>query len=137
MSSHKVPGLNVQWPWSKHIVEGKKTIETRTYPIPASYIDVDLALIQTPGPEGKKNGILNAEIVAIIRLKSCFKYKNENTWRKDLNRHLVKPSSKQFNWSKDKEKWGWEIELVKVFDYSIKAPKKKGILFTLECEIPK
>lgn len=115
-------GLNIQWPISNLIISGKKTIETRTYPIPQKYLNKELAMVETPGKMGK----FKARVIAIIKITDCFKYKNKSQFYKDIHRHHVTPDS---HWAwEDKPKWGWEIEIVRSISPSILC-KTKGIIY--------
>jgi hypothetical protein len=122
-------GINIQWPISETILNGRKTIETRTYPLPQKYLNKELLLIETPGSEGK----FKARIIAIIVFTDCFEYKNKNEFYKQKNLHLVTPDSK-WAWS-NKVKFGWKLKLVKKFNKPIKAPLRKGIKFTNNIQI--
>src|SRR4051812_17550560 len=105
-------GINIQWPISSRILDGTKTIETRTYPIPLKYIGKDLLIIETPGKEGK----FKARIVGLVRFSGSFKYSSREHFAADHGRHLVSRDSPWF-W-KGKAKWGWEIVSVKRFPHS-------------------
>ncbi len=117
-------GINIQWPISELIASGKKTIETRTYPIPNKYLDKHILLIETPGKEGK----FKARITAIIKFTECFLYKNKTTFYKDYKKHHVAKES-PWAWT-DKPKYGWEVEVIKVFSSPKKLSKRNGIRFT-------
>ena len=133
-----MPGLNIQWPWSELLLSGRKSIETRTYPLPKKYEGVELAVIETPGPKGKKEaGINKARITGTIIFGASFQYKSENEWRKDAKRHLVNPDDIQYSWTKtDNIVWGWTVEKVTRLKSHEAAPKKRGIIFASICEIP-
>lgn len=119
-----LPGINIQYPISQKILSGEKTVETRTYPIPASYVNRDLFLVETPGTEGK----FKARVVAIISFGESFPYKSKSEFRADHHRHLVEPGSK-WDWDK-KQKWGWPITKVKPLRYQKAFKGAKGIKFT-------
>ncbi|MBK7844120.1 MAG: hypothetical protein IPJ71_10565 [Bdellovibrionales bacterium] len=125
----KYTGINIQWPISELILSGKKSIETRTYPIPPDYIGKELALIETPGKSGK----FKARIVGIITFSDCFKYSNKAEFYNDSPKHFVTPNSK-WAWL-DKAKWGWRIDRV----VPLQAPKpylgRKGIVFTKNIKV--
>ena len=124
MTSKTYIGINIQYPISTLIVEGKKTIETRTYPIPANYVNKEMALIETPGKSGK----FKARIIAIIKFTDCFQYKNKKEFYSQTDKHCVTRNS---IWSWDEgEKWGWAVEVLKTFAPPILPPKKRGIKFT-------
>lgn len=124
MANKTYPGINIQWPISQEIANGSKVIETRTYPIPEKYINKEMFLIETPG----KNSAIKARITAIIKFVSCKEYKNKKEFDKDFSKHLVSKGSEWY-W-KDKNKWGWEVEVIKVFSPPLLAPTKKGIRYT-------
>lgn len=124
------PAINIQHPISQEIVLGRKTVETRTYPVPPKYLGKEMILVETPG----SNGLFAARAVALIRFKRSYKYASKKAFYLDYDRHLV---SKESIWAwKDKAKWGWEVELIKVFSKPIKIRKRRGIVFTASLELP-
>lgn len=120
-----LPGINIQYPWSQLLLSGKKTVETRFYPIPKKYTNVPLALIETPG----KSGNFQARVVGIIRFERCYKYESERAFRSDESRHLLKNGA-DFDWETGKEKWAWCVLEVKSLPTAIPAPKRRGIIWT-------
>lgn len=126
----KIPGINIQWPISEMIIDGEKTIETRKYAIPDKYIGQELALIETPGPKGK----FKARIRAIIKFGDSFEYKSKKAFYEDSKRHCVTPDS-IWQWTAGQKKFGWPVEVLKVYDKPLAAPKKKGIIFASECDV--
>lgn len=134
--SRKIPGINIQWPWSQLLLNGDKTVETRTYPIPPKYIGVELAIIETPGPNGKKEfGIQKARIIGTIVFSKSFKYKNREAWERDFKNHRVTSSDLLYGYSEKKEKWGWPVKKVQSLKSYRQAPKSRGIIFTSSCFI--
>lgn len=133
-----IPGVNIQWPWSQLLLSGQKTVETRGYPIPEKYLGVELAIIETPGPRGKKEGgVDKARIVGTITFCESFQYRTKSQWEKDVARHMVDITDPQFAWGKSKERWGWRVTSVKLFNRFYRPPVKRGIVFATACEIPK
>lgn len=124
----RLTGINIQWPISTLILNGKKTIETRTYPLPLKFLNQELLMIETPG----KNGNFKARIVAIIKFIECFEYKSKKEFYQDVKNHCVSPDS-EWAW-KIKKKFGWKVVVIKVFNTPITAPAKKGIVFTKDLE---
>jgi hypothetical protein len=118
-----LPGVNIQFPISREILAGKKTIETRTYPLPLEYVGQELAVIETPGSTGE----FKARVVATIRFGESFRYKNKKEFYSDSKRHLVTPNSP---WRWEKPKWGWPILAIDIKIEVSGAPRKKGIIFT-------
>ena len=122
-------GINIQFPISQLILSGKKTIETRTYPLPLKYLGQDMLLIETSG----KNEKFSARIIAIIRFSNCHKYKNSKEFYKDTKAHFVSPES-PWAWKDDKPKWGWTVEVVGRLPPQ-QVTKKKGIIYTSSISI--
>ena len=120
-----IAGLNIQYPISRLILNGQKTIETRTYPIPAKYVGVEMAIIETPG----RDRSFEARVVGLIQFSGCFKYKSKKEFYEDSHRHFVTEDT-AWKWESKKPKWGWQISRVTVFKNSMKAPAKRGIVYT-------
>jgi hypothetical protein len=40
-------GLEMQLPWSRHLLEGRKTIEVRSYPLPAELLGRRLYMLES------------------------------------------------------------------------------------------
>ena len=130
-----IPGINIQWPWSRLIVDGTKNVETRRYPIPSHYLDVPLAIIETPGPRGKSEGqVLKAQIIGIVCFKRSFRYSTVAEWRTDFQRHKVSADS-QYRFDPKRETWGWEVKSVRKLAKPLPAPSKRGIVFTKSCKV--
>jgi hypothetical protein len=129
-----IPGINIQWPWSRLILSGEKTVETRHYPIPQKYIGQPLAIIETPGPK-KEGSPRRSQIIGVVVFSTCFAYTSENKWKSDKRRHLVPGNHAQFSFDKEKTKWGWEIESVHTLKKPIRPPKKRGLLYTTQCRV--
>lgn len=123
-------GLNVQIPWSRFLIDGCKSVETRSYPLPTKYEGVELALIETPG----KYGDFKSRIIGTITFSHSFQYPDKQSWKDDYNRHKVE-DDEFFNWN-DKPKYGWVVSNFSKFDKPIDAPKRKGIIFTKNCQVP-
>jgi hypothetical protein len=124
MKSPLYSGINIQWPISQKILDGLKTVETRTYPLPAKHVGKEIILIDTPGPTGQ----FKSRSVAILVFSGCFLYENERHFRRDFERHQVEPCS-AWDWKNDKDKWGWVIQSVRPIKSNFKIPAKRGIVF--------
>ena len=119
-----LPGINIQYPISRLILEGKKTIETRTYPIPKHYIGKEMAIIETPG----KTGNFKARIIGTVVFGESFQYKDQKAFYRDSLKHCVTPDS-PWKWVNGKQKWGWPINKTTIFKVPLQAPLKRGIRF--------
>jgi hypothetical protein len=132
-----LPGINIQWPWSQMLLSGQKTVETRSYALPARHKGRPLALIETPGPLGlKMAGISKAQIIAIIVFKESFRYTTKKAWAADHERHLVAIDDPIFGYDSSKPKWGWIVANIHPLTRPAPAPDKKGIVFTNNCLVP-
>lgn len=99
-------------------------METRTYPLPAAYLQRDIFLVETPGPCGN----FKARITGIIRFTACWSYRDEEEFYADGARHLVGRDS-PWRWQ-DKQKWGWAVEVVRAYDRPVVPQGRRGIIFT-------
>jgi hypothetical protein len=123
-------GVNIQYPISRDILDGSKTIETRTYPLPQKYIGQPLALIETPGSKGK----FKARIVGIVEFGESFQYENAEAFYADVARTKVDRDS-LWAWKDEKPKWGWPVKVIKLFDTPIIPNKRPGIVFATGLEL--
>jgi hypothetical protein len=124
-------GINIQAPFADQLLDGDKCVETRTYSIPEKYIGEELAVIETPGKHGK----FKARIIGTITFSHSFEYLSETDWKWDYNRHLVEQENILYGWNDDKNKHGWVVSDFQKFEEPLPAPKRKGIVFTNNCDI--
>lgn len=122
-------GLNVQIPWSRLLIDGDKSVETRSYPLPKKYEGVELALIETPG----KYGRFKSRIIGTITFSHSFQYPDKNAWIDDYNRHKVEEGDEFFHWDDNKPKYGWVVSKITKFDNFFDPPTRRGIVFTKGC----
>ena len=119
-------GINIQTPWSELLINGVKSVETRSYPLPEKYVGEELALIETPGRYGR----FKARIIGTITFSHSFKYPDQRAWQDDYNRHCVAVDDPIYNWKDDKPKYGWVVSKVTKFDKPLDIRKRRGIIFT-------
>lgn len=131
MAKKILTGINIQYPISQLIISGEKTIETRTYPIPPSYINQEMALVETPG----KDGSFKSRIIAVIKFGPSIEYSSKKDFYADSIRHCVTPKS-VWAWDNSKGKWGWPILYLKILKSPIPLRNKRlGIKYTKDLEI--
>jgi hypothetical protein len=135
MSKRSLSGINIQFPWSQLLVNGKKQIETRSYPLPKKFEGVELAIIETPGKKGKANGIEKARIIGTITFSTSKLYPTKESWIRDKALHLVDENDPQFAYSKSKPKYGWIVASVTRLSSPIKPPSSRGIVFATGCKV--
>jgi hypothetical protein len=126
----KLPGLNVAEPWAELLFSKRKVVETRTYPIPARFLNSPIMIVETP----KKKGGEKARIIGAIEFKECKFYETELAFRKDELLHLVQAGD-IYDWKKEKPKWGWAVWRVWRFNESSVAPPRRGYVWTGPLEI--
>jgi predicted transcriptional regulator len=125
-------GLNVRSPWSTLLINGQKTVETRSYALPQRLEGVELALIETPGKSAK----FKSRIIGTITFSSCIQYSSKEQWESDESRHKVSIEDRTYGW-KDKPKFGWIVKSVKRFENPIDPPAKRGIIYAKNCLMEK
>ena len=125
MGKKTYTGINIQYPISQLIIEGKKTIETRTYPIPSKYVNEKLIIIETPG----KNGKFKSRMIGFIIFGESFQYKDKNDFYTDSRNHCVTPDS-DWKWVDGKSKFGWPIREIVKFTKPLPLKKRSGIKFS-------
>jgi len=124
-------GLNVTSPWSMLLINGDKSVETRSYPLPKRLEGVELALIETPG----KYGRFKSRIIGTITFSHSFQYPDEQSWKDDYNRHKVEENDKFYSWNENKKKYGWVVSNITKFENPIEPPKKRGIIYVKDCQV--
>jgi hypothetical protein len=125
-----LPGINIQHPWSKLLLVGKKTVETRGYPLPEKFRGMELAIIETPGPDGKSAGISSSRVVGIVVFAGSFRYETEKEWLSDRVRHLVPPDHPIFAFHPRKAKYGWIVASVQAFEIPFEPPRRRGRVYS-------
>ena len=135
MPKRSLPGINIQYPWSELILSGKKKIETRSYPLPKKFEGMEIAVIETPGKQGKKVGIDKARITGTVTFSGSKRYGSREEWRRDFKHHLVEDSDPLFSYSDDKPKYGWIIKSVTRLSSPTRPPASRGIIFAKGCKV--
>lgn len=118
-------GLEMQQPWSQHLLKGEKTIEVRSYPLPAQMINEKIYILETKeGTNGvstlgdhisfteahTNDSSRSCKIVGWCKFKSVKEYTNREQFEADENFHLVSPNS-GYAWKDGATKvlYGWVV----------------------------
>lgn len=125
-------GINIQFPISELILRGLKTVETRTYPMPAWLVGQEIIMIETPGKIGK----FRQRMVAKIVFGAGFQYRDRKSFYTDFERHQVSQDS-PWAWKQGVGKWGWPITSIQVFEEPIPMAKRGGIVYAKDLQLPK
>jgi hypothetical protein len=121
-------GINIQAPWAELLINGQKTVETRSYRLPQRLEGVELAVIETPGKSAK----FKSRIIGTIVFSHSFQYQNEGHWAFDYERHCVHITN-EYGWKSNKLKFGWVVQSVSKLDYPVDPPVKRGIIYARDC----
>lgn len=121
----EIPGINILEPWSEYILDGTKTIETRTYPCLTKYLNTPILIVETPTRKGSRPAMI---VGAVVFSKNKF-YDSSLKFKRDLSKHRV-PSGSKFDWKKEKPKWGWVVSERWRFKNPKPAPKHRGYVWT-------
>lgn len=122
--SSNLPGINIQAPWARLILDGVKTIETRNYPTPVKYLHQWMWLIETPG----KSRVFKSRVIGKVKFSRCKIYKNMSDFHSDFSSHMVDNGNSDFGWCEEKTKWGWEIGGV-ISCSEFAPPNPRGIVY--------
>eukprot|EP00241_Pyramimonas_parkeae_P006282 CAMPEP_0114237254 /NCGR_PEP_ID=MMETSP0058-20121206/7285_1 /TAXON_ID=36894 /ORGANISM="Pyramimonas parkeae, CCMP726" /LENGTH=390 /DNA_ID=CAMNT_0001349269 /DNA_START=665 /DNA_END=1837 /DNA_ORIENTATION=- len=104
--------FHCQWPWTRKLLSGEKTMETRNYGLPAKYTNREVVMVETPGPEGRQLGVRRS-VLAVVIFNQCVQYKTKDEWTKDKQRHLVEPDDDRLGWHEGRCKFGWPIQSIR------------------------
>lgn len=100
-------GLEMQHPWSQHLLQGRKTIEVRNYELPTALIGKHIYIIESrPGRDGvsalgdriefpaaSSSGDSSPHIAGWCIFDSVQSYTSESAFEADEKQHLVSPTS--------------------------------------------
>lgn len=132
MKMAKISGINMQWPWSELLLNGKKCIETRNYKLPDRLKNQPIAIIETPG----KRKDFKARITGIIIFTESKEYSSKKAWLLDFDNHLVDPNDNAFKYNPDKKKHGWLVGKYCRLQEPLMPPKSRGIVYATNCLVP-
>ena len=121
----RLPGINIQQPWSQLLLDGEKKVETRTYPLPERYCNRPMWLVETPGPDRTKR----AMVVGVIVFAGSKEYLSRRFFRDDFDQHLVPEDHPLFGYRAERRKFGWMVSAkmrVDAFDPGV----RRGIIYT-------
>ena len=117
-SSECAYGLEIRPPFSRQVLEGVKTIETRRYLLPTSLVGTDIWLLE-PDCDSKEGVSVfgeqcNRAIKSIgrVRFSSCREYHSWEAWHLHRHEHQV-PADSVYEWSgpeKDGPMFAWIVD---------------------------
>ena len=110
--------LEMQSPWSKRLLNGEKTVETRSYALPAGLLGRPIEVMESqPGRDGVSalGDTVEAffpglSVLGRVVFKSSEAYTSQEAWARDEPRHLVPPSSVAYGWRPPpRSVYGWTV----------------------------
>ena len=139
-------GINIQYPFSRLILSGVKTVEVRTYRLGdrnLGGVNEDLFLIETPGSRNLKGALLDrrypiglppsvAQVIGIVRFSSSEQYANKPTskyqwhmpsWSKHRSKHRIKEGG-HYDWNRKDAMYAWHVDNVQPFSEPVPAGEK-------------
>ena len=139
-------GINIQYPFSRLILSGVKTVEVRTYRLGDRNLggaNEDLFLIETPGSRNLKGALLDrrypigpppsvAQVIGIVRFSSSEQYANKPTsryqwhmpsWNKHRSKHRIKEGG-HYDWNRKDAMYAWYVDNVQPFSEPVPAGEK-------------
>ena len=116
-SADRLYGLELQQPFSSLVLDGSKTVETRSYELPQNLLYKHILIIESKAGEDGVSGIGNLcenntkddaaegadeqeeypRIVGSVVFGECFEYHTERMWNEDQQKHAV-PVGSYYSW---------------------------------------
>ena len=144
-------GINIQYPFSRLILFGVKTVEVRTYPLGDRNLGgdyEDLFLIETPGSRNLKGALVDrrypigpppsvAQVIGIVRFSSSEQYANMYrskkhpskyqchmpSWNKHRSKHRIEEGG-HYDWNRKDARYAWYVDNVQPFSEPVPAGEK-------------
>lgn len=109
--------LEMQAPWARRLLDGDKTVETRSYPLPAGLVGRSIEVMESkPGEDGVSSlgdtvEALCSElsVVGRVTFSSSEAYSSRDAWAADESRHLVSPTSEGYGWKGPESVFAWAV----------------------------
>ena len=104
----------MQAPWGEAILTGKKTIESRSYPLPECLLNQVIWIIDSPEGEVKKSALpdsvpaedFDLKMTGYVIFDKSWVYPSLSAFNKDFKKHLV-PCSSGYAWTKERPIYAW------------------------------
>lgn len=136
-------GLEVQRPWSQMILTGTKSVETRTYPLPATLVGRAIYVLETEEnlagtsclADRVDAGDPSVQLVGTVTFGSCVAYASKDEWLADEARHCVPPDS-SYGWSRERIIYGWRVASFTRHERPHPCPmleRRQRSLFEMDC----
>ena len=127
-------GLEMQYPWGKLLLDGRKVIETRAYNLPSALIGKRIEILQSKSGKDKVSAVGNivsgeeeikkvVENVGWVIFDRVILYDGREKFESDERKHLV-PRDSGYGWKDDTRMiYGWVVK--KAVEYDNKVTNKQ------------
>ena len=126
-SQKTLRSLNIQRPWARLLLAGKKSVTVRKYPL-NNYKDEDLWMQETRGNDRALSRDFKSEIIGTVRFGDDFEYRDLDEFRADEGRHCIAEGS-AYDWNTENTPrlYGWVVASV-CRSRPVMPPKTKGMV---------
>jgi hypothetical protein len=119
-------GLEMQHPYSELLVDGAKSIESRSYPLPEALLDTKIEILQSEKGQDGISSVPNRvtlhkstdndnysssqsplKRIGWVTFSACIQYTREE-FESDREKHLVDPNS-GYCWNDERPMFGWVV----------------------------
>lgn len=122
-------GLELQKPFSTLLLSGAKTVETRSYPLPAALIGQRISILETQEGAACISALADevmagdsaVRLIGTVTFSSCFAYASVAEFAADEARHLV-PRDSPYMWSKDRIVFAWVVGSADLYEQPAATP---------------
>ncbi|CAM9689685.1 unnamed protein product, partial [Ectocarpus sp. 12 AP-2014] len=108
--------LEMQAPWSRRLLDGKKTVETRGYPLPAGLVGRSIEVLESGRGRDGVSGVgdvveafsAGLAVVGRVVFGGTEAYPSREAWAVDAERHLVPVPAEEEEGSESGKGYGWK-----------------------------
>jgi hypothetical protein len=117
-------GLEMQQPYSDLLVDGSKSIESRSYPLPEALLDTKIEILQSEKGQDGVSSVPNRvalhnssdnssspllKRIGWVTFSKCIQYTSCEEFEADREKHLVHPNS-GYCWNYERPMFGWVVK---------------------------
>lgn len=136
--------LEMQAPWSRRLLDGEKTVETRGYPLPAGLVGRSIEVLESGRGRDGVSGVgdvveafsAGLSVVGRVVFGGTEAYPSREAWAADAERHLVpvpaeeegSESGKGYGWKGPGSVHAWRVASVEAYPKP-RAVRRMGRVF--------
>ncbi|CAN0397535.1 unnamed protein product, partial [Ectocarpus sp. 12 AP-2014] len=133
----------MQAPWSRRLLDGQKTVETRGYPLPAGLVGRSIEVLESRRGRDGVSGVgdvveafsAGLSVIGRVVFGGTEAYPSRETWAADAERHLVPAeeeegfeSGKGYGWKGPGSVHAWRVASVEAYPKP-RAVRRMGRVF--------